>query len=257
MKKHISGLVALAILCWLAVSVAAAQVTVPAKKRPGKAKAARAEKPRTAEDAVTPAIKDPNRHEQFMARIKEGPVGLLFLGDSITDGWRGGGRQTWEKLAKYQPANFGISGDRTEHVLWRLTHGELDGIQPKVAVVMIGTNNVGHFADERPEWAAAGVKKIVETIREKLPQTKVLLLAVFPRDAKDSPARKKVDALNEIIAKFDDGQKTRYLDINKVFLDSTGEIPREIMPDRLHPNAKGYELWYEAMRPTLEEMMGE
>jgi lysophospholipase L1-like esterase len=257
MKKHISKLVVWAILSSFAVAAMAAQVTAPAKKRTAKPKAAQEAKPRTAEDAVTPAIKDPKRHEQFLARIQKGPIGLLFLGDSIADVWPSRGKESWQKLAKYDPADFGISGDRTEHVLWRITHGELDGIHPKVTVVMIGTNNVGHFRDEQPEWAAAGVKKIVQTIHEKLPETKVLLLGVFPRDAKDSPTRKEVEATNQIISKLDDGQKTRYLDISKEFLDANGEIPKEIMPDRLHPSAKGYDLWYDAMRPLLEKMMGE
>ncbi len=187
-----------------------------------------------------------------MDRIKQGPVGLLFLGDSITDGWRGGGKATWAKYAKYDPANFGISGDRTEHVLWRITNGELDGIKPKVAVLMIGTNNIG---GDTPEWIAAAVKKIVDSIHAKLPETKVLLLAVFPRDAKDSGNRKRVMAINEIISKLDDGKTTRYLDIGKVFLDADGQIPKDIMNDGLHPTAKGYELWYDAMQPTLEAML--
>jgi beta-glucosidase len=257
MKKHFSKLVVWAILSSFAVAATAAPAIAPAKKRTAKPKAVQAAKPRTPEDAVTPAIKDPKRHEQFLARIHEGPIGLLFLGDSIMDAWPSRGKESWQKFAKYDPADFGISGDRTEHVLWRITHGELDGIRPKVVVVMIGTNNVGHFKDEKPEWAAAGVKKIVETIHAKLPETKVLLLGVFPRDAKDSPTRKKVEATNQIISKLDDGQKTRYLDIGKEFLDSEGEIPKDIMPDRLHPNAKGYDIWYEAMRPLLEKMMAE
>jgi len=257
MKKHISRLVLWTILSSFAVAATAAQSTAPAKKRIARPKAAQAAKPRTAEGALTPEVKDPKRHEQFLARIKQGPVGLLFLGDSITDVWPSRGKSSWDKLAKWDPADFGISGDRTEHVLWRITNGELDGIHPKVTVVMIGTNNIGHFQDEQPEWAAAGVKKIVQTIHEKLPDTKVLLLGVFPRDAKDSLTRKKVEATNQIISKLDDGRKTRYLDIGKEFLDSEGEIPKDIMPDRLHPNAKGYDIWYEAMRPLLEKMMGE
>jgi beta-glucosidase len=230
----------------------AAPATTPEKPKTVKRKAAPPATPRTADDAITPAVKDPKRHEQFLARIKEGPVGLLFLGDSITDGWRGGGKKTWQKFASYDPANFGIGGDRTEHVLWRITNGELEGIHPKVAVVMIGTNNTGR---DKPEWIAAGVKKIVDTIHTKLPETKVLLLAVFPRGAKDSSGRKNVAAVNEIICKLDDGQKTRYLDIGKSFLDAEGQIPKDVMADGLHPSAKGYEIWCDAMRPLLEEMM--
>lgn len=248
MKRSLTPLVSCVIFLFAVSLFAADQATKPEKKVEKKPA-------RTAESAVTPAVKDPGRHEQFLKRIQQGPVDLLFLGDSITDAWPGRGKESWQKFAPYNPADFGISGDRTEHVLWRITHGELEGIHPKVTVVMIGTNNIGHFGDEQPEWAAAGVKKILDTVHEKLPETKILLLAVFPRDRKDSSARKKVDAINQIISKFDDGKTTRFLDVNKVFLDDNGEIPNDLMPDRLHPTAKGYDLWYEAMRPLLEEMM--
>jgi lysophospholipase L1-like esterase len=237
------------------VLVQAQQPATPAQP-PKKAVHKVPPKPRTPADAVTPAIKNPERHEKFLARIKQGPIGLLFLGDSITDFWPRRGKDSWAKFAPYQPADFGISGDRTEHVLWRITHGELDGIHPKVTVIMIGTNNVGHFKDETPEWAAAGVKKIVEMVHEKLPDTKVLLLGVFPRGASSKDVlRQKVVAINSIIAKLDDGQKTRYLDISETLLDADGDLPKEIMPDALHPNAKGYDVWYDAMWPTLEKML--
>src|SRR5690606_10362201 len=123
-------------------------------------------------------------------------------GDSITDGWRGDGREVWKNFEVYEPANFGIGGDRTEHVLWRLENGELEGIDPKVTVLMIGTNNIGHTPPDTSEWAAAGVEKIVDTIHEKLPRTKILLLAVFPRDGKDSERRKATEGINALIAKL-------------------------------------------------------
>ncbi len=210
---------------------------------------------RTEASAVTPAIKDPRRHDEFLHRIKEGDIGLLFLGDSITDGWPRGGEWTWLKFAPYHPADFGISGDRTEHVLWRIENGELAGIHPKATIIMIGTNNIGQNADEKPEWAAAGVKKILDVVHEKLPETKVLLLGVFPRDGKASEKRAATVAINDIISKYGDGDKTQYLDIGHAFLDANGEIPSDVMPDRLHPSAKGYELWYDAMAPTLEKLM--
>jgi len=210
---------------------------------------------RTAEDAITPKLGNLVRHEQFMYRITQGEVGLLFLGDSITDNWPRVGEWSWLKFAPYKPADFGISGERTEGLLGRITNGELDGINPKATVLMIGTNNVGAFAEEQPEWTAAAVKKIVDTIHEKLPNTKVLLLGIFPRYGKESPVRGRVAAMNQIIAKFDDGAKTRYLDIGKVFLDAEDNIPKEIMPDGLHPNAHGYDLWYDAMNPLLTELL--
>lgn len=250
--------------CWLLVAcvllvpqvLARAQTATKSKQATAK-KAPEPKTPRTPEDAVTPAVKNPERHKQFLARIQEGPVGMLFLGDSITDAWPRRGQASWEKFAPHNPADFGISGDRTEHVLWRITHGELEGIDPKAVVIMIGTNNLGHSPDEKPEWAANGVKKIVDTVREKLPRAKILLLAVFPRGPKDSDIRRRVEALNRIIAGLGDGKTIHYLDIGKSFLDADGEIPKDIMPDLLHPNEKGYDIWYAAMWPTLEKLLRE
>ncbi|MDP3073503.1 MAG: GDSL-type esterase/lipase family protein [Opitutaceae bacterium] len=205
-------------------------------------------------------------HESFLARGKSGPIGVLFLGDSITAGWTKA-PHVWESYyGKLQPANFGIGGDQTQHVIWRIAHGELDGIAPKVAVLMLGTNNSGgHSADE----IAAADKKIVGLIRQKLPNTKVLVLAVFPRGARknqqgvitpeavaDAAKRMAViDGVNAQLAKLDDGKNVRFLDINHVFLGQDGKIPFSIMPDQLHPNAAGYQLWADAMKPLLTEMM--
>jgi lysophospholipase L1-like esterase len=250
----------LALAAFVLASPALAQTIAPSVTSPRPAASAASvvrptPKPRTPDDAVTPAIKDAPRHAEFLNRIKEGDIGLLFLGDSITDFWPRRGEWSWLKFAPYNPADFGISGDCTEHVLWRITNGELDGIKPKVTVIMIGTNNIGHYRDEKPEWAAAGVKKIVDTVHEKLPDTKVLLLAVFPRGFKASPERQKVDQINALIAALDDGKQTRYLDIGKSFLDANAELPPDIMPDKLHPTAKGYDIWYNAMHSLLDEMM--
>jgi lysophospholipase L1-like esterase len=207
--------------------------------------------------AVVPAPKDVKRHEGFLEIAKKGNVDVLFLGDSITDGWRGSGKQVWEKnYAPLKAANFGIGGDRTQHVLWRLRNGELDGINPKVAVLMIGTNNLGGNTDEQ---IAEGVKTIVEEIHKQKPETKVLLLGIFPRgaSAKD-PARTKIKEINEMISKLDDGGKhVKYLDIGDKFLDGEGNLSKDIMPDYLHPNAKGYEIWAEATDPTLKQMLKE
>lgn len=212
--------------------------------------------PRTPELSTTPNNRNAKRHEGFLARIKQGPVGLLFLGDSITDGWPGRSKETWAKFAPYQPANFGISGERTEDVLWRITNGELDGIDPKAVVIMIGTNNIGHFADEKPEWVANGVKKILEVVHEKLPKTKILLLGVFPRGAtKDDGKRQRVDAINALIKNFADGKTVTWLDVGPKFLDAQGNLPKEIMPDALHPNAQGYQIWFDTMWPVLEPML--
>src|SRR5450432_2845293 len=142
--------------CFAALAVAlnapaAEPVTIAPTASPA-ASARPSPMPRTAEDAITPVVKDRNRHIEFLNRIKDGEVGLLFLGDSITDGWPRRGELSWLKFAPYHPANFGISADRTEHVLWRITNGELEGIHPKVTVIMIGTNNIGQNPTELPEW---------------------------------------------------------------------------------------------------------
>jgi lysophospholipase L1-like esterase len=209
--------------------------------------------------AATPAPRAQGwvkRHDGFVAIAKKGDVDVVFLGDSITDGWRGGaGKPTWEKhFLPLKAANFGIGGDQTQHVLWRITNGELEGIKPKVAVLMIGTNNLGGHSAEQ---IAAGIKTIVKTIQEKTPSTKVMLLAIFPRDAKpDSPRRAKIAAINKSIAKLDDGKKVRYLDIGPKFLQEDGTLTRDIMPDLLHLSPRGYEIWGDAIAPLLKEMLG-
>ena len=172
---------------------------------------------------------------------------LLFLGDSITDGSAGGGKAVWEKnYAPLKAANFGIGGDQTQHVLWRIQNGELDGIKPKVAVLMIGTNNLGGNTDEE---IADGIKAIVAELHKQTPETKLLLLGVFPRGIKANDSnRARIKNINSIIAKLDDGGKTvKYLDIGDKFLEADGTLPKSIMPDALHPNGKGYEIWAEAI----------
>lgn len=228
-----------------------------AKGAPAK-KEKKAVAPRTAESAVTPEPHVPERHEQFVKeKLAGGAFDLVFIGDSITDFWPKWAPETWAKFAPYRPLDLGVSGDRTEHVLWRINHNELESIHPHAAVLLIGTNNIGHFEDEKPEWAAAGVKKVLDRIHEEMPGTRVLLLGVFPRDVAGSPMRQKVEEINKIISQYGNERDTTYLDIGKVFLDEKGEIPADVMPDKLHPNAKGYQLWYDAMWPTLEKLLSE
>ncbi len=197
------------------------------------------------------------RHNGFTEAIaKNGKdAELLFLGDSITDAWRGKAAQpTWNKyFAPYKALNFGIGGDRTQHVLWRLQHGELEGFRPKVAVLMIGTNNTG---SDSAEQIAAGVTAIVKEIHKQSPNTKVLLLAIFPRGPKaGNPQRKKIEQINNIISKLDNGRTIKYLDIGQKFLKDDGALTKDIMPDYLHLSAEGYRIWGEAIAPTVAAMM--
>lgn len=200
-----------------------------------------------------------NRQELINKRVKEtGEKGeVIFVGDSITQGWEGSGKETWERV--YGPMNalnLGISGDRTQHVLWRLDHGNLDGLKPKAAVVMIGTNNSNN-EDNTVEQIAEGVAAIVKKLREKLPDTKVLLLAIFPRGENPNPQRGKILQVNQILHKLADDENIFYYDLGPKFLDDKGRISREIMPDYLHLSRAGYEIWANAMRTPLSKALGE
>lgn len=198
-------------------------------------------------------------HMAFVEEAGKGGIDVLFLGDSITDGWRlDPAKKIWdERFAPLKAANFGISGDRTQHVLWRIQAGEMDGITPKVVVLMIGTNNIGQRDPEPTASAAAGVKAIVEEVLKKSPKTKVLLLAVFPKAEKAGDySRTMVKELNDAIAKLDDGGKTvRYLDIGAKFLSADGSISKEVMPDFLHLSGKGYQIWADAIKEPLGAML--
>jgi lysophospholipase L1-like esterase len=192
-------------------------------------------------------------HEGFVKIAQEGTAEVVFLGDSITAGW-GRNKEIWDKaFGAYKPANFGIGGDRTQHVLWRITNGELDGIKPKAVVLMIGTNNTG---SDSPESIAQGITKIVSTVQSKQPQAKILLLAVFPRGEKPTanPGRDKIKIVNSIISKLDDGKKVHYLDIGSKFLQPDESISKDIMHDFLHLTPAGYQIWADSIGPKLAEL---
>jgi lysophospholipase L1-like esterase len=194
------------------------------------------------------------RHERFVERAKKGHVDVLFLGDSITQGWEGNGKEVWKK--NYEPlkaANFGIGGDRTQHVLWRITEGkELEGISPKVAVLMIGTNNMGSNSAAE---ISDGIQAIVAELRQQKPHVNILLLAVFPRSPKASDkVRDKIKDVNQRIAKLNCKQ-VKYLDIGEKFLEPDGSLSKDIMYDYLHLTPKGYQIWADATRPALEDLL--
>ncbi|MBT3469549.1 MAG: GDSL family lipase [Opitutae bacterium] len=196
------------------------------------------------------------RHESFNKRVTRGKVDLVLIGDSITQGWEGRGKQVWKKhYGKRNAVNLGIGGDRTQHVIWRLDNGNLKGIAPKAAVVMIGTNNAG---SNKPEEIADGVAAITNQLQTKLPKTQVLLLAIFPRGANKDDGRRKVnEKANAIFKKLADGKDVHYLDIGEKFLDPDGALNRKIMPDLLHLSEEGYTIWAESIEPTLKKLMGE
>ena len=205
------------------------------------------------------------RQAKLNERIKLGQVDLLFIGDSITHFWDPEdlgdnfvgkfGKEVWDKYyAKRKAVNAGFGGDRTQNVLWRLENGNIDGIKPKLIPIMIGTNNSGM---NKPEEIAEGIRLIVEKLRKELPESKILLCAIFPRGEKpDDRLRKVNEATNEIIKDFADGENVIYFNFNDRFLEDDGTLSRNIMPDLLHPNKKGYYIWAEAIEPFVAKYVG-
>ncbi len=198
-----------------------------------------------------------DRHQDKLKQKNEmDNIDFVFLGDSITHGWERKGKSVFKKRFKnFDVLNLGFSSDRTEHVLWRLRNGEIQGIAPKVVMMLIGTNNTGHRV-EPAEETAAGIHEIVKELRSQLPNAKILLQAIFPRDETSSGQwRQQNAAINQIIKDFADDTHVFYTDIGQVFLDDDGNLSKSIMPDGLHPNVKGYELWADAIIPQLENLI--
>lgn len=197
------------------------------------------------------------RNDAVNERVKKGNVDLLLIGDSITHGWESAGKKYWDKY--YEPrnaVNMGFSGDRTQHVLWRLEHGHLEGISPKLAVLMIGTNN-SNGNDNTAEEIADGIIAICKKTREKCPNAKILILAIFPRGPEPSEQRAKNEKASLLASKIADGKMIHYLDINGKFLTQDGFLSMKVMPDYLHPNEAGYRIWAEAIEAKVAELMGE
>jgi lysophospholipase L1-like esterase len=190
------------------------------------------------------------QHDAYVARARQGGVDVLFLGDSITEFFPTRGKDVWDRAIAPlgSVADFGISGDRTQFVLWRARNGELDGTNARAVVLMIGTNNL---ASATPENVARGVGAIVATVRAKLPNAVVVLNALLPRGAPDDPLRAKAAAVNALIAPLADGVRVRWIDAGGGFVAADGTIPDALMPDKLHPSPAGYEVWATALRPVL------
>lgn len=198
------------------------------------------------------------KHEANVAVAKAGNIDVLFMGDSITDWWRNetgpyAGKQVFDKyFGDMKVANFGIAGDTTQGVLFRLQNGEGQGFSPKAIMLMIGTNNT---RANRPQEIAEGIGAVVLELQKDFPAAKILLLGVFPRAKADDPLRRQIAEINSIIAKLHDGQKVFYRDIGHIFLDADGNIPADIMSDGLHPTPKGYELWAAEIDEPLKALL--
>ncbi|MBE0541481.1 MAG: GDSL family lipase [Verrucomicrobia bacterium] len=199
------------------------------------------------------------RTDVVLQRAKDNPgtCDIAFIGDSITQGWEGAGKNVWQKFYGGRKClNFGVGGDRTQHVLWRFENGQLDGIKPKVAVLMIGTNNSNRDDNTEAE-ILEGVQVIVKQIREQLPETKILVVGIFPRGQTFSSQRGKILQVNQALAKLADDKMIHFLDFGSQLIEADGSIAKDIMPDYLHLSERGYQVWAEAIAPVLNTWLGE
>ncbi len=197
------------------------------------------------------------RHNEKKVSPIRSSAELLLIGDSITHGWESTGKDVWQTYFSHIPTlNLGFGGDRTENVLWRIEQGELDALAPKLIVMMIGTNNTGHRMDH-PENIAKGVSRILDEFNKQLPDSRVLLLGIFPRgENDDSPERINNQKVNELLFALAKNKGVDYANINSAFLNAQGELTKEIMPDLLHPSEEGYRRWAEALSPYLAPFWG-
>lgn len=219
--------------------------------------------PDYANQSVTPGMLDTwwardwwlPRHEAKKQEARERDIKLVMLGDSITQGWENEGKAAWEKyFAPRGAINLGFGGDRTENVLWRLQHGALENINPRLVVLKIGTNNTGHRMD-KAEYTARGIRTVLEEIRQRAPEAKILLLGIFPRDAQpDTPMRRLNNEINALISGYADNQWIFYHDLGGIFLDEQGVLSKEVMPDLLHLNEASYNTWAEALEPLIQQL---
>ncbi len=199
-----------------------------------------------------------NRQTLVLQRAKDNPgnYDIEFIGDSITQGWEGAGKNVWQEFyGQRKVINMGVSGDRTQHVLWRFEEGQLDGINAKVAVVMIGTNN-SNKEDNTETDILEGVTAIVDQIRQRQPNTKVILMAIFPRGKAFNPQRGKILQVNQALARLDDGKSIFFVDIGSQLIENNGSISPSMMKDALHPGDAGYRIWSNAIEPKVKEILG-
>ena len=214
--------------------------------------------------AIIPALHTGKRTDDVLQRAKDGPgeYDIAFIGDSITQGWEGAGKNIWQKYyGSRKCINFGVGGDRTQHVLWRFEHGQLTGIKAKATVLMIGTNNSNKnkegVEDNSEADILAGVQAIVQQIHELLPDTKIILCSIFPRGKTFSTQRGKILQINQALEKLDDGKTIFYSDFGSKMIEADGSISTGMMRDALHPGEAGYEIWAAAIEPKLKQLLAQ
>lgn len=197
-----------------------------------------------------------SRHMEI-EKFKGKSVDVVLLGDSIMHFWEWKQPESWKRFAANRTVlNLGYGGDRTQHVLWRIAHGELDGYDARHVVLMIGTNN-NSFKDSKPENVAGAIELIVSKIREKQPKAKIILHPIFPRgnsaqSVRHVDARARNDRTNALLKQFADRDgKIIWIDFNDRLVDASGWVPKTIMRDEIHPTAAGYDIWMEALAPVI------
>ena len=209
--------------------------------------------PRTIEYSWMPVSAWDKMYAEDIAVAEQGGVDLLFVGDSITAGWNW---EIWQKnFAQYNPANFGIGGDHTGNLLWRLKYGHAEKLNPKAVVLLIGVNNFGHL-NETPEQVFQGIKANLTLLRRIYPNAKILVNGVFPfEESAQSPKRALVKKVNAMIAKLNDNKHVFVKDYGAIFLQADGNIAKELMSDFLHPTPKGYQVWADTMLPDIKKLI--
>jgi lysophospholipase L1-like esterase len=192
-------------------------------------------------------------HAAQQAVAKQGGIDLMFVGDSITQGWPHDFFE--QQFGRFHAANFGVGGDHTGNVLYRLDDPVMASLKPRAIVLLVGVNNFFHCADNT-EQTFAGIRQVVATLRQEYPDARILLNAVLPYgDANEESKRAQVRELNRMVAALDDGKHVFYRDYGPRFLQADGTIPTDVMADHLHPTAKGYRIWADAMLPDIEQLM--
>jgi lysophospholipase L1-like esterase len=196
------------------------------------------------------------RQEECVRRARESkPTPVVLVGDSITQRWENEGAAIWKaQLEPLGALDLGVGGDRTEHVLWRLAQAPLTRLEPKVIVVLIGTNNLGHSASNAQD-TLVGIQKVVATLRAQCPKARILLLDVFPRGERFNPMRGDIAQINQALARLDDGANVRFLRIGDRLVEPDGSIRAEIMADFLHLTEAGYRIWADALVPHLADAL--
>lgn len=223
---------------------------------------AQADPCRARPETVVPAAQSWDRwirkHKQFCSRAQQGSIDLLFLGDSIIENWLTVGADVWERhYGNRRAASFGIAGDRTQNLLWRIENGELTGVEPKLVVLQIGTNNLKLQRNTVGD-TFLGVREVTLRLTKELPSARVLLMGLFPCGENRSE-RHAIDAreLNKLLAKVDWPQSVTFLDLGHDFLNGAGEIQQALLPDYLHPSDLGYEVWASRIEPLVAQATSE